>query len=364
VRAAIALAVGLGLAGSAASQPPPFIVERSWPQPFALVADCLVTAKQTTRDCHTGLDGLDKAFLDELRQRPRKLPGAPTGARVWVLVRRDKVIAPPPPAAEVGVQGITLAGAQAGRYPQAARAAKVEWRTTSRCLISDDGRLDDCWAPQDAADTYRFARIATEVMRQIHVAAPLPADRSLTLDLTWAPPGPSPYLYADCMITAEATTQDCISTSDPNDPDAAAAALAALSTRPLHLPGAPAGQRLTIMLNRVELFRPKDARRSAVSGPPPKPQMVGNLRPDDLSRYYPDRAMRMEVGGRGLLRCKLTDEGLLDACWVRAETPPDMGFGQAAMRGAALLRVIPLGAAAPPYDEQAFDIPISFGIPR
>ena len=43
---------------------------------------------------------------------------------------------------------------------------------------------------------------------------------------------------------------------------------------------------------------------------------------DDLARYYPERAQRLEVEGRVVMVCRVKATGDLVACEVVSETPP------------------------------------------
>jgi protein TonB len=63
-------------------------------------------------------------------------------------------------------------------------------------------------------------------------------------------------------------------------------------------------------------------------------------RPTDLARYYPQRAMRMEMQGAVSLDCRVSTAGLLN-CAIVSETPSGWGFGEAALRIAADQRMAP-----------------------
>ena len=63
-------------------------------------------------------------------------------------------------------------------------------------------------------------------------------------------------------------------------------------------------------------------------------------RPRDLERYYPRRALRMNVEGSATLNCRVSVEGLLN-CVLATETPSDWGFGEAALRIAREYRMVP-----------------------
>ncbi|MDB5469456.1 MAG: hypothetical protein JWR84_1016 [Caulobacter sp.] len=49
-----------------------------------------------------------------------------------------------------------------------------------------------------------------------------------------------------------------------------------------------------------------------------------------MEKAYPEAAFQQGVGGKVVLACKVLDDGRLDACTTRSETPADQGFGFAA----------------------------------
>lgn len=63
-------------------------------------------------------------------------------------------------------------------------------------------------------------------------------------------------------------------------------------------------------------------------------------RPQNLERYYPRRALRMNMEGSATLDCRVGVDGGLD-CVVLSETPPEWGFGEAARRIASEYRMVP-----------------------
>lgn len=78
---------------------------------------------------------------------------------------------------------------------------------------------------------------------------------------------------------------------------------------------------------------------------------------DDIARYYPDRAQRMEVNGQATLSCTGTAKGTLEGCSVVSESPADYGFGDAAMKLSRWYRIAPL-------DGVQITIPIDFSVPH
>ena len=75
---------------------------------------------------------------------------------------------------------------------------------------------------------------------------------------------------------------------------------------------------------------------SQQSAPPPAaavgmPSWLRKPDSNDVARVYPLAARRARIGGYVKMSCKVTAEGLLTGCSIAAESPPDAGFGAAAL---------------------------------
>jgi hypothetical protein len=95
------------------------------------------------------------------------------------------------------------------------------------------------------------------------------------------------------------------------------------------------------------------------------PRWVSYSRPGlPLAGYYPERAVRVRLGGETVIRCRVDGGGKLGGCQVRSETPGDMGFARATMAMTPWLTVDLAPAAGAPLANGEVDIPLTFGEPK
>jgi len=126
---------------------------------------------------------------------------------------------------------------------------------------------------------------------------------------------------------------------------------------------------------RLEPLRPPPviAPTAPAPAPPPEPAKPAAIqnpdwlrRPsaDDMARFYPDRAERMNIEGRATIACTVDAKGALQACGVVSETPDDQDFGQAALRMSKLFRMRPMTVDGEPVAGGTVRIPIRFVLPQ
>jgi protein TonB len=63
---------------------------------------------------------------------------------------------------------------------------------------------------------------------------------------------------------------------------------------------------------------------------------------DDLVALYPKEAAAGNAEGSAILACQVSAEGSLTDCSIGEETPPNMGFGTAALAMSSLFKMRPM----------------------
>jgi protein TonB len=107
--------------------------------------------------------------------------------------------------------------------------------------------------------------------------------------------------------------------------------------------------------------------------PPPEPPRASVItqpdwarRPDAeaLSRYYPERASRMQLEGTATISCSVTARGELANCSIVSENPPEAGFGEATLKASKLFKMRPQQKDGAPTEGGTVRIPLRWVLPK
>ena len=101
---------------------------------------------------------------------------------------------------------------------------------------------------------------------------------------------------------------------------------------------------------------------SAASALHYRPDWLRKPSGEDLAWAYPERAARLEIGGKATLHCLVAPDGGLTHCEVVSEAPADQGFSAAALALAPQFQM-----TRPPSDAKnpsEVTIPIIFSVPQ
>ncbi len=78
-----------------------------------------------------------------------------------------------------------------------------------------------------------------------------------------------------------------------------------------------------------------------------------------MARVYPARARDLNLAGRAVIHCVLTEAGGVDGCQVVSEEPQGFGFGDAAVQLSKVFRMKAKTGGKPVAVEQV-TIPVAF----
>jgi len=80
----------------------------------------------------------------------------------------------------------------------------------------------------------------------------------------------------------------------------------------------------------------------------------------DIAEFYPPKAKKAGVSGRGVMLCSANPQGDIVACTLEDEEPKGYGFGDAVMRMGYLFKVAPQPKSQCPYAPMEVVIPVDW----
>jgi TonB family protein len=168
-----------------------------------------------------------------------------------------------------------------------------------------------------------------------------------------------------CQVSTTGPLHDCkvLSETPPGMGFGAAALAASVSFR--MSPEMRGGQAVEGQVIIPISFTPPTPRQAGAAAPTAKgfnPDWIRKPSADELARYYPEAAQRKGVGGHARIECRLSDDGVLTDCKVLSETPPGLGFGQAALEVSSRFQMRPGSRDGRPIAGSII-VPITFASP-
>lgn len=91
-----------------------------------------------------------------------------------------------------------------------------------------------------------------------------------------------------------------------------------------------------------------------------KPDWSSRPSRSDLVRFYPAKALSLELDGTAVMRCHVGRTGGLSACAIMREAPQGAGFGNAALQMMPLFQMKPMGLNGRPVAGGIVRIPVRF----
>ena len=82
---------------------------------------------------------------------------------------------------------------------------------------------------------------------------------------------------------------------------------------------------------------------------------------EQIRAVYPPAALAANLSGRAIVKCEVGVDGGLSGCSVAQETPPDQGFGQAALKLTASIVMKPMTVDGVPQPGAIVRLPVVFG---
>jgi TonB family protein len=211
-------------------------------------------------------------------------------------------------------------------------------------------------APTPTSATFRMLRIS------LFTAAPTLADMSAVFPHSEIGKVASVHVVLRCGMLKDGRLDACDALSNASNDERFVSAAQALAKDFRVLtdayPGALSGYRIDI---------PFDFRDPSQPVPPLEvydPIWLQTLNPDAVAQVYPPAALKAGVTeGRASVVCSVVHDGSLIGCSVVSEAPAGVGFGDAALQVAAIMKMNPWTRQGAPVDGARIRLPIRLLMP-
>jgi periplasmic protein TonB len=122
----------------------------------------------------------------------------------------------------------------------------------------------------------------------------------------------------------------------------------------------PATHPTLVTQNQVPMFTPDETPLTPPARLIVDPKWLSRPSAEEMSRYYPERAIDLDLTGQATLFCSVVASGKLADCRVVSETPAGAKFGDAALKLASFFRMSPRTVDGKPVDGGLTRISIAF----
>ncbi len=184
-----------------------------------------------------------------------------------------------------------------------------------------------------------------------------------------APPDTQPdaaRIFVLCSVTEQGVSTNCrfyAPVADPAERLRAGTELGYLDAHPFPIPGARPGANVKVLV-RLKVSADATGKGFSVATPegaiPPvnseikDPVWIDSPRAAWTTDLVEGLAVRNHQDGEATARCTVMQSGALGDCWVERETPPGIGFGEAALIVLQHARMRPLSASGVPVAGRSY----------
>lgn len=234
----------------------------------------------------------------------------------------------------------------------------VNGTATLSCGVTAEGAVEGCVTLEESAAGVGAA--AMVLARQLSMRPATfrgrPIASGVTIPITIQPPPQLRQVRARCVVGRDGRFGSCTVTElagfSPSVSDRLGQMFTRTSCKPMGEPGATVERTMHLPPDAFE--RPEGSRIVIAPDWAEQPTM------DVLRRYYPASREARRSGGRATVSCEVSKAGAATNCEVASETPPGLGFGQAAVAMAGELKFQPLLVDCEPTDGGRIRLPFVF----